>query len=157
VRHEELATCLMRGIIPDPRDCLHDQTYLLTEGQRQRLRTFECLFKVQGCPMSRNVIYNLSDDPDYTVGWSLRHLSIPAYRLNTSAFWIPMLGRCMTVRERLASLGWPVYDSLASAGSLPVVNFPDRDLAKTALGNSVCLPNLGVALLCGLACCKRCD
>ena len=154
VREEELSMCRIRGLTPQPEPSLCHE-YLLTSHQMDRLAVFQqCLLR-DGCPTSPNIIYNLGDDPSFTMGWSLRHLSIPPYRRNSGAFWVPALRRYVTVKERLASLGWPVCPCLAMASSLPLVCFSDMDLAKVALGNGVCLPNLAVAVLSGLACCRQ--
>ncbi len=105
IREEELAICQMRGITPRRQGNPYGLGYLLTQHQLQRLYRFTELYSQTGVPMSRNIVYNLQDDPDYTLGWSLTHYNIPPYRRNSSGFFVPAIGRYMTVRERLASLG----------------------------------------------------
>ncbi len=151
IREEALEVCRMRGIVPRA-DRGHE--YLLTPSQYTRLQTFLGMVVKAESPMTPNIIFNLADNPEWTLGWTLDHLSIPPYRRNSSGFWVAAYSRYMTTRERLASLGWPVYPSLAAAGRQPFVEF-DWQLARDALGNGICLPNVGVALLCALSCCRR--
>ncbi len=131
-----------------------DLLYTLTPHERVRLNEYWWMFCQSRCPLSNNVMFSLADNPiSYSPSWTLTDGRLPPYRRRPTIYWIPALGRWLTSNEKLASMGWPTYPCLADTGQQPQVAI-DRDLARTALGNGVCLPNLGVALVCALACCQ---
>jgi hypothetical protein len=151
VREEELAMCRRRRL--EPRPAGGSLLYVLTPDEVVRLQEYDRLRLLAGVPLSNNIIYNLGDDPRNRLIWTINSKSIPTYRKSPTLFWIPALGRWMTACEKLATLGWPVFEQLAIGSDMPLLRV-DRDTARRMLGNSVCLPNIGLALLSGLAICE---
>ena len=76
-------------------------------------------------------------------------MRIPCYRTNEAPTWSAHLGRPITGREKLASMGYPTYPHLAYYSGCPEWVFDSTELmaqARRRCGNSMHLGNL--ALIC---------
>jgi hypothetical protein len=101
-----------------------------------------------------DAIYHLGDDPDHRCVWTGAG-RMPRFRRSMGVLWHPATRTLVTGRERLAAMGWPIYDSLAArAGtSVPihVASMPTRQQSQAA-GNSYHVALAGVFQFVSLAC-----
>jgi hypothetical protein len=147
---EQLYIARRRGAVFSP---CSDWTNLLSENEVVRLRTYDVLRSNRCVVVSPDVVYNLGDNPPTRVTWSVVSNALPTYRKSCTTFWVPAAHRWLTPAEKLCSMGWPVFQELAVSCGTSVLRVP-RESASRMVGNAVCLPNIGVALLAGLACCQ---
>ena len=127
-----------------------DLFYLLSYTEAGYLSNYGRMHWERGEIISEDTIYNLADNPLNRVTWSVHSHKIPTYRRNSTLMWNPARRRWLTSLERLASMGWPTYPALAQASGVPTMHIP-LQATSHMLGNAVCIPNIGVALLAALA------
>jgi hypothetical protein len=152
LRLEELHVAQCRNVFPRPQAQQPDWRYLLSDNEVRRVGVYDQLRCQRGLAMSPDVIYNLGDNPPHRVTWSCVSGSMPTYRRGNTKYWSESMLRWITPAEKLASMGWPVFQELAEAAGCTRLEIP-RDVAARMVGNAVCLPNLGVALLAALVTC----
>ena len=101
---------------------------------------------------SKNLVYNLADSGDWQ-SWSASSGKVPTYRLNqrSSKYWLPSLGRWMTSKERLVSMGFPVCREVASAMQSPIIGAADAKRASDLLGNCMHFQSCGIFQLIALS------
>ncbi len=102
---------------------------------------------------AKNLVYNLADSGEWQ-SWSAASGKVPTYRLNqkSSKYWVPSLGRWMTSKERLVSMGFPVCREVASAMNSPVIGAADAKRASDLLGNCMHFQSCGIFQLLALSC-----
>ena len=145
--------CLLRGVTAQ--QAIQDMSLLLSPGELQRLEAYEALwlqrFNVPAylCDWA---IFNLADNPDggFTT-WSAASGRIPGLRTHNAKYWVPYLQRWLTNKELLASMGVPVYPSLAIAAGVPFVAVTPGPAARHMLGNMMHIASVGSVIACALA------
>jgi site-specific DNA-cytosine methylase len=153
VRNEELALGALRKRPPMPDyKQYRDLSYLLTPRGISYYRYFEHLREAQETQRvaSADLVYHLGDNPAKRLAWSATSGSIPTFRRSCTICWAPSLRRWLTVREKLATMGWPTYPILASALDA-TVQTPSQDEGRLMVGNAMHLACVGVATLASLA------
>jgi len=124
---------------------------LLTHREMQSLEGYQRLHEQHVArPVCPNDVWNLGDNSSSHPNWSGKSGRIPTYRLGDRLFWYASLRRPMTVLEKVATMGWPVYAELLVDASVPAVT-PSREEARFMLGNSWHLPSATIAVLAALA------
>lgn len=73
--------------------------------------------------------------------------------------WSPVFKRWVFAKEKAASLGFAVYPTVAAQADVPTLEWDSLCLpahgsisAHQGIGNSMCVPNVGMVLLIGLTC-----
>ena len=146
--------CLLRGI--SIQQAIQDMSVLLSPGEAQRLEAYEALWLQRFgilASLCDWAIFNLADNPDggFTT-WSAASGRIPGLRTHNAKYWVPFLGRWLTNKELLASMGVPVYPSLAQAAGVPLVAVRPGPAARHMLGNMMHVASVGSVIACALAC-----
>ena len=77
---------------------------------------------------------------------------IPGLRTHNAKYWVPFLGRWLTNKELLASMGVPVYPSLAQAAGVALIAVRPGPAARHMLGNMMHVAFVGSVIACALAC-----
>jgi hypothetical protein len=148
--------CTVRGIPYNP--VASDLAYILTDHQKTYLENYHRKWVRQGfkalngpaiaCPW---LVFNLGDTGAEFATWSAVSGRLPTYRRTWQLFWYPFAKRWATPRERLATLGFPVYHDLAVAAGTSMLVLDD-DFAKGAAGNAMHLVCVSVVVAAALAC-----
>jgi hypothetical protein len=146
--------CQLRGI--SVQQAIQNMSMLLSPGEAQRLEAYEALWLQRFgilASWSDWAIFNLADNPDggFTT-WSAASGRIPGLRTHNAKYWVPFLGRWLTNKELLASMGVPVYPSLAQAAGVPLVAVRPGPAARHMLGNMMHVASVGSVIACALAC-----
>ena len=101
----------------------------------------------------RNAVFFLGDNTRFSYTWTCTSNALPTFRRQGGKFWIPSLNRWMVGAEKLAALGYPVTEDIASTMGLrhplPVAD-PSR--TDSVCGNVFHFTNCGVVLLLALTC-----
>ena len=97
--------------------------------------------------LSRGAVFFLGDNPRERTTWSGNAARIPGMRARGGLFWIPYLGRWLTVREHMAAFGYPTYEKLATAANQPLHSYPAT--SKLA-GNAMHVASVGCMILVAL-------
>ena len=125
-----------------------DWRYLLTAKQRSRLEGYLAQARAAGKDLDR-VVVDLGVNPTACSGISE---GLPALRCTTTRLWSPPRRRWMVPTERLAAMGFPVFDGLAESGRV----FPDtlsRSAPQHCTGNAMHVANVGVMMALGWLLC----
>lgn len=128
--------------------------YLLTDRELFLVYQLDLVFaqRFKELPMNdENIFYFLGDRFEHSLTWSA-HGRIPCYRKNPARYLHRQSMRFLTGRDKLASLGWPVTDQLAT--NLLTTKTPsiENDRSDFLAGNSMHLANASTILLIGLCC-----
>ena len=130
-----------------------DPFSVLTLGERERCRSYSSLWceRFGSHPtLHSGLIYNLGDNPDAGwVTWSApsgqrQHFCIPTLRRGWTVLWLPALRRWLTIRERLAMMGFPSFPGLATLYRLGNTFSLPWHIAKQTMGNGMHVANVGV-------------
>lgn len=78
----------------------------------------------------------LGDTPSKRLRWSAKSRRLPTFRRNGGKMFHIKSQSWMTSRDKLASLGYPVSESVARAMGVPVIPVRDRIRAASVAGNS---------------------
>jgi hypothetical protein len=152
IRGEELAMSVVRDIAP-MRDygSWRDLSYLLTPHEIGYCRMYEHIRRCKhgNNPAGLDWMYHLGDNPAQRLCWSERG-SIPTFRRNCTMMWIPALGRWVTMKEKMASMGWPSYAAFEQRLGV-ALTVPTPGEGRRLLGNSMHVASVGVATLAALA------
>lgn len=109
----------------------------------------------------RGLVVNLGDNPGSGwITWSApssrhSHFCIPTLRRSWTVLWFPALNRWMTIKERLAMMGFPAYESLARIYRLNSIFRLPWHIAKQTIGNGMHLANVGVWQVVVAACVQK--
>ena len=130
---------------------------LLNAREKQALRQYEAEYRrrfAKDPSADKNLVVFLGDNPSYSLVWSALSKRIPTLRMNskTGFLWVPALNRWLVARERLATLGWPVTQDMASGMGAPMVESRDYLRPAELAGNAMSLPCVGLAQLLALSC-----
>ena len=139
----EKAARSKRGFPPLHDGPTSDWTYLLTDTQKLRLDAYEA----EAADTAGMALFDLGQN----VGWSGRKAKIPTFRTNTALLWSRELRRWMTKKERLACMGFPVYDTLALAARVPVDSIT-ATAPLSSVGNAMHVANVGCAIALSCLC-----
>jgi len=139
---------------PDtPRDAMNTR-------EIKALRRYSLAFHIrfrQLCTQFPWLVFFLGDDGGAYKCWSAVSGTIPTYRHHSGIYWFPWFGRCMTAREKLGSMGFPVFDAHAQVMRVPTMQIMSPLVATKMTGNCMHMANAGVILLTVLACVKLHD
>ena len=119
---ETLELAQRRGT-PRRRRAHAPQKYYLTHAETVRLKTLSQLWKKrvgkhpEECP---DAIFHIGDEPGYSLSWTLGG-RVPCFRRSMWRLWVASRERFMTVKEKYAALGFPVYSDLAAQAGVPVM------------------------------------
>eukprot|EP00973_Karenia_brevis_P094831 12424388-Karenia_brevis.AAC.1 len=102
----------------------------------------------------KNAFFNLQDNPAARPCMTLRSCKLPTYRRGTQKVWADWAHRWMTPKERLCSMGFPVYPWAAAACGSEVLD-PDSQEAGVMVGNAMCMPNSAVVLAVAASCFRQ--
>ncbi len=137
---------------------LSNMALLLSHGEQERL----CLYMQAwasrfgtpacACPWA---VFNLADNPGagYTT-WSAASGRIPGLRTHNAKHWVPYLSRWLTNKELLACMGLPVYDSLALAAGVSVMQVRPGPEARHMVGNMMHVASVGTVMAVAMASCR---
>ena len=161
VDSEVQRVCALRGI--EYRPSVLDRSYALTAHERGYIKNYRSKWKERGFahvhgPDVANpwVCYNLGDAGTERITWSAVSQRLPTYLRSFRPYWFPSAKRWMTPRERLATMGFCTYASLADqVGCAPL--YLDDAACKDLAGNAMHLANVGVLASVCLACVRICD
>ena len=141
------------------RGVVHQES-LLTQGEGERLLVYTQMwwqrFGVDPT-LQPDLVYNLSDNPaDGWISWSApterrNSFALPVLRRGRKICWIPHERRLLTIREKLAFMGFPSYWHLAEACRADNV-FDLTWEEEGLLGNAMHVANIGVWQAVVLAC-----
>lgn len=102
---------------------------------------------------NRNLCYFLGDSAAYT-SWSASSGCIPTFRMNcrSSLFWLPHYRRCLTSKEKLVAMGFPM--TLEQCQSLRCESLGSRDMnrASDMIGNCFHFQVSGIMQILSLCC-----
>jgi hypothetical protein len=140
--------CAVRGIWFRPGDLNLRYTLSAREVEYEAFYANEWFHRFRKPPsLFACCLFGLNDNPTQRMSWSAVHGQIPTLRRNSNRVFSPSCNRCLTLTERLASMGWPVCTRLAQAAMCPVMS------ANSAMaGNGMHLPNIMAAITTALAC-----
>lgn len=110
-----------RGFRPSPsqRD---DYTWILNDRERLALIEYGHAYwkRFRELPhASPDLVVFLGDNPWSRLTWSATSGMLPTFRMNNGLMWIPSLRRFLTAREKLAAMGFPVFQEHAAQMSAP--------------------------------------
>ena len=126
---------------------------LLTRPEQERLQAYYQLWQLKFAsdPESAvDLVINLGDNPRAGwVTWSAPSsakpwLCLPTLRRHWTVQWVPALGRWLTMRERLAFMGFPSYPQLAQMYGLQGSFTMPWHVAKNLIGNGMHVACVGV-------------
>ena len=106
---------------PSPRQ-RDDYTWILTERERLALIEYGHAYwdRFRELPhASPDLVVFLGDNPWSRLTWSATSGMLPTFRMNNGLMWIPSLRRFLTAREKLAAMGFPVFEEHAAQMSAP--------------------------------------
>jgi hypothetical protein len=83
-----------------------------------------------------DLVIFLGDTPQKRLCWSARSRRLPTYRRNNGFMWHVKSESWLTAAEKLASLGYPVNESMAKSMGVPVIPIKDLLRASSIVGNS---------------------
>ena len=98
-----------------------------------------------------NLVYHLGDSAAYRT-WSAPANSVPTLKRSSGLLWSPKRKRCMTSRELLATLGFPVIKATAAAMMVPELPILDSSRASRIAGNAMHWSSVAVVQLVALSC-----
>ncbi|CAE7804105.1 unnamed protein product [Symbiodinium sp. CCMP2456] len=101
--------------------------------------------------LDANLVYHLGDSAAYRT-WSAPSNSVPTLKRSSGLLWSPKRKRCMTSRELLATLGFPVTKATARAMMVPELPILDSNRASRIAGNAMHWSSVGVVQLVALSC-----
>ena len=136
---------------------------VLTGPEQERLEAYYQLWRLKfgSDPESAvDLVINLGDNPRAGwVTWSAPSSArpwfcIPTLRRHWTVQWIPALGRWLTMRERLAMMGFPAYPALAQVYGFQGSFSMPWDVAKNLVGNGMHVACVGVWQTVVAACVK---
>lgn len=137
--------------------------YLLTGPEQERLSAYHDLWQAKfgsDPHTALDLIVNLGDNPRAGwVTWSAPSSArpwfcIPTLRRHWTVQWIPALDRWLTMRERLAMMGFPAYPALAQVYGFQGSFSMPWDVAKNLVGNGMHVACVGVWQTVVAACVK---
>lgn len=136
---EEIKTAESKGIRPQCGTLMRSPclSYLLSPSEKLHLVLYHILwFELFGVQAQHdpNAIFNLADNPLNRVSWSACG-KLPGFRRSAGRYWHASSRRWLTDKERLAALGLPVYQALASATKCDVLHVNEAS-AKNMAGNA---------------------
>ena len=154
VQREAEQLAIKRNIPFKPRKL--DLTYLLTTREKESLQAYLKAYSQKfGDPSADpDLVVFLGDNGSSWKTWSATSGQIPTFRRNakTGLFWSPFLKRFMVAREKLATMGWPVSDCMATGMRCPII--PSHDVMRAAdlAGNAMHFTTVATAQLLALTC-----
>ena len=162
VRCETLDAARRRGLLsfgglgglgePRPVDVLNDRERSALEVYRAQYRQ-----RCAGLPEHNpDLFVFLGDNPWARLTWSLSG-ALPTLRTNAGFLWSPYAGRWLTCKERLAVMGYPVYEDLAATLGVPLWRPPDGIPLRKLAGNAMHVSCISVVLLVALGCTRASD
>ncbi|CAE7487350.1 Trank1 [Symbiodinium sp. CCMP2592] len=142
--------------------CGSDHSILLSSEQK-RLRVYRDMYMEAPHPKPpiREVVCHLGDNPEAGfVNWSLKSGKWPTLRRAGSLYYALGLRRHVTLQEMYLAMGFPTHAVACQCSYLstemptvqPGCSWFD---ARRALGNSMCVPNVGTVAAAGLMCLRR--
>ena len=153
IRLEAQSVARSRGIVYNPHRA--DLEYLLLPRELDVLNfarnKYESTYN-RAPDTDPNLAIFLGDNSSYSVTWSAHSHRIPTFRMNAGMMYFPYYGRWMCHAEKLATFGFPVRASLASALGTPTVPVRDERRAASLAGNCMVLPVVTIVTLVALSC-----
>ena len=149
VEAETAQLCAKRGVMFQ--HGVKDLRYVLSPMERYYNYHYELKWFARSGGVARNepnLIFGLNDNPLKRVAWSANG-KLPTLRTNSDRMFSPWKGRFLTLRERIAAMGFPVYPSLAHASQGQLVQ--GRHVSTHLAGNAMHLPNVTTILATCLA------
>lgn len=140
-------TCFFEGIT--------NVWYALNEREQQLVRQLDLTYinRFGNHPSSdEQLVYFTGDRFEFSKTWSAVSGKIPTFRKNPSKYIHRATMTFLTDEEKLAALGWPVTDSIAT--QMNVARFPCLDARKAACmcGNAMHITVAGITFLVGMTC-----
>ena len=129
--------------------------YLLNEREQHLVRQLDLDYQSR---FSRDpttdpdLFYFMGDRYEFARTWSAVSRKIPTYRKNGALILQQSTMRFMTGMDKLASLGWPVTDTMALHMGTSTIPAVDSKRAITLAGNAMHLSNASTILLLALVC-----
>ena len=105
-----------------------DWSYILSPNERNYVNTLNKLWRTKRPDWSfEHAVYNLTDNPNQRIGWTLASGAFPTFRTNTKFLYMPVYKRCLTRKECLALMGFPVYQNLADEMGMPLLQVEAKE------------------------------
>ena len=98
-----------------------DWSYILSPNEHHYVKVLNELWMKRRPRSFEDAAYNLSDNPDARISWTLNSGAFPTFRTNTKLMYMPVYKRCLTRKECLALMGFPVYQNLADEMGMPLL------------------------------------
>jgi len=151
--HEELwHHCNEKKVAFDPTQ--RSWEYALIASHHRYLKQYENDYKLRFQRDPKTVpalVFNLGDNPENRYSWSAISNRLPTYRTGNTLYYFPHAGRWLTNREKLASMGFPIYDFVAAKYMVPRLMIEDRNEVGWMLGNAMHLASITTIVVCALA------
>ena len=147
---ETMELCARRCLpIPtQPQFDMFGQWSLLSFDELKRnTRLYELWEESHLIPAHRDslAILSLGDSPDtYGPNWSASG-RIPTLRRNSYRLWAAKEKRFLTLKERCAIMGWPVYPELALSSMTETLPIPSG--GQSSIGNMMHVANVGMIMI----------
>ena len=127
--------------------------FLLTDRERQVAqelgRRYEETYGLDPC-QNEDLFYYLQDSAARGC-WSGSSGRLPTLRRGSGKMWAAAARRWLTGKEKMATLGMPVTQSVASAMTVPILRMSDCARAHSVAGNSMHFATVGVVQLVAMA------
>jgi len=131
---------------------------LLNKSEKLHLKLYEQKWRLsfdEDAKDNPNAVFLLGDNPltycTWTRGMASSNGQLPAFKKSAGKLWIASKERWMTPREKLAALGYPVYEMMAEAARCDLLQIDSPDLHAQA-GNAWHISNAGMIMVVALAC-----
>ncbi len=155
IRAEEIKICQVRGKEVSIHSLPPDLYYTLSLAEQRYVHHLNTMYMVRTGrrpELDKDLVYNLVDNPENRVSWSVPSGQIPTLRRNSARTYYPSLRRCLTSSERLALMGYPSHWALAAAcGSDEIARMSATELSFL-VGNAMHMPTATMMWTIGLAC-----
>lgn len=152
IQFDFLNMCATRGVNPrEFVDGSHRSWNLLTPHEQQYVHLYNAAYRkmtgLEAC-LNPDLCYNLTDNPLRRLTWTTANCGLPTFRKNTQFLFYPSVNSHLTRRERLATLGFPVFGPLSRVCCDGVMG-TSMEETNTMIGNSMHLANAtGVMAAC---------
>ena len=129
-----------------------DWSYILSDKQRGGLEAAEAAWAQKYSIAARDDPACVLDVSQSASRINLHRGELPTLRTASERIWSPMRKRWLTFKERLACMGYPVYEDLALAARVPLDTISPT-APRFCPGNAMHVANLGIVVTVVLAGC----
>ena len=122
-------------------------------GVEYTLNEYERRYGVSG-QSDPNLFVHLGDNPNSWLCWTGVSNQMPTFRTGSGKYWNPHREVWLLPKDRLACLGFPVAESMATSMGVPGVPVADQFRAAAIAGNAFHFCTVAIVQLVALSCFK---